>query len=451
MMSGISSGSLQPTWFGHVATARDALILFEACLTGSLHHVPRRPHDRERNQLIKSGCVFIYEENASGIKRWTDGIPWSPSRILGNFLVYRELTKPFPPGEKKRAQKRPKNGRPTRPGEPYSSPRRGSADEMQFPLSASRDSNGETRDTQRALIGSLVDSYGFKEGGLVKKTMSVNLHGIHHHLVSYYSIEDVMEGTLQSPSKDPKLEGIEPRSDLVARQNFRAPIDDMDMSMQDPIHSLTGGYDYGYGAYRSNCMIGQMGNPPQPAQLGMGIYGGSGYSTGPQVQPGIQGYASVPNTQSYYAPASTLPQPIAKQENYNPYAPPYQNTHSSQLPMTQDETTQHNQTYPYRQARVPTMTSRLSSLDSSTAASDAKSLDSSDWHRTSTGSGYSSVASPVSAQSSYAPTQWSMNSISHNVARSEDGWTTASNTSQWTPNNENVASRPSFHVPSQSG
>jgi hypothetical protein len=81
---------LQPTYTGHVSTTNDALILFEACLSGHLNHVPRRPHDRERNSLIRSGCVFIYEENASGIKRWTDGVTWSPSRILGNFLVYRE-------------------------------------------------------------------------------------------------------------------------------------------------------------------------------------------------------------------------------------------------------------------------------------------------------------------------------------------------------------------------
>src|ERR1700753_3074783 len=103
----MSSGStLQPTFQGHVATTQDALILFEACLQGHLSHVPRRPHDRERSSLIRSGCVFIYEENASGIKRWTDGVTWSPSRILGNFLVYRELDKPFPPGEKKRAMKK---------------------------------------------------------------------------------------------------------------------------------------------------------------------------------------------------------------------------------------------------------------------------------------------------------------------------------------------------------
>jgi hypothetical protein len=64
---------------------RDALILFEACLSGQLGFVGRRPHEHERESLICSGNVFIYEENKSGIKRWTDGLTWSPSRALGNF------------------------------------------------------------------------------------------------------------------------------------------------------------------------------------------------------------------------------------------------------------------------------------------------------------------------------------------------------------------------------
>lgn len=98
--------NLKPTWTGFIHSTWDALIILEACLQGSLTHIPRRPHDRERANIITSGNIFIYEENASGIKRWTDGVTWSPSRIMGNFLVYRELTEPFPAGEKKKARKR---------------------------------------------------------------------------------------------------------------------------------------------------------------------------------------------------------------------------------------------------------------------------------------------------------------------------------------------------------
>ncbi|KAI9882740.1 MAG: hypothetical protein M1823_005509 [Watsoniomyces obsoletus] len=299
MSTGLAS--LQPTYHGHVATTRDALILFEACLSGQRHHVPRRPHDRERAQLIRSGCVFIYEENASGIKRWTDGVPWSPSRILGNFLVYRELLKPFPPGEKKRATKRAK--RTAQPGEPYPRPSGSesgggmspasppppmptapspsastttatasanntiapptptptttlsaaaiagtpSSDQVATSAATSPFRVGDTydREMERSLIGSLVDSYGFREGGLVKKTMSVHVNGVHHHLVSYYKVEDVLNRALKTPSQDELLRHIRPRPELTSRQNFRAPLDEFEEGGYD--HPMEPGRDpYGY-------------------------------------------------------------------------------------------------------------------------------------------------------------------------------------------------------------
>ncbi|KAJ6012585.1 Global transcription regulator sge1 [Penicillium canescens] len=41
-----AAAMLEPTFTGYVATTQDAVLLFEACLTGDLHHVPRRPYDR---------------------------------------------------------------------------------------------------------------------------------------------------------------------------------------------------------------------------------------------------------------------------------------------------------------------------------------------------------------------------------------------------------------------
>ncbi|KAJ5302197.1 hypothetical protein PENANT_c008G06263 [Penicillium antarcticum] len=239
---------LEPTFTGYVATTQDALILFEACLTGVLHHVPRRPHDRERSHLVRSGSVFIYEENASGIKRWTDGVTWSPSRILGNFLVYRELDKPFPPGEKKRAMKKAtRRPMPARPGEPY--PRHDSNGGQGYSPTSSTSGQFADRphqsEVERALVGSLVDSYGFKDSGLVKKTMSVTVMGVTHHLVSYYSVEDVMRGILNPPSMVESLRYIRPRIELTQKQSFRAPIDDLEtgaLESHDPSHAALYGY-----------------------------------------------------------------------------------------------------------------------------------------------------------------------------------------------------------------
>lgn len=225
---------LQPTWIGFVSDTREALLLFEAVLQGQIARVTRRPHDRERTSLIRSGSVFIYEEGASGIKRWTDGVPWSPSRILGNFLIYRELEKPFPPGEKKRARPKPKS-------DPFDNvpikPETGEAI-MGTPSGLSSSSTpvksepNSDRDSTRSLVGSLTDSYQFKEmDGLVKKTMSVTLNGTHYHLVSYYNPEDVKSGRLKKPM-DCDLRYLQIRGDLIHGQNFRAPLEDTDDSMQ---------------------------------------------------------------------------------------------------------------------------------------------------------------------------------------------------------------------------
>lgn len=233
------STPLTPTFEGHISTTLDALMLFEACLTGALNHVPRRPHDRERQDLIRSGNVFIYEEHASGIKRWTDGVSWSPSRILGNFLIYRELEKPFPPGEKKRALKKTKKSPQgiTKPEPPTHS-------NLGY-VAAGLDPSGASKDQERSLIGSLVDSYPFKSDGLVKKTISISYQGVPHHLVSYYNVDDVISGRLDTPSKSAALHHVVPRSELFLSQNFRTPIDEVEYAVQD--HSGVMASPYGPG------------------------------------------------------------------------------------------------------------------------------------------------------------------------------------------------------------
>jgi len=221
---------LTPTFQGHIASTHDALILFEACLSGAISHVARRPHDRERAGLIQSGNVFIYEEHSSGIKRWTDGVPWSPSRILGNFLVYRELDRPFPPGEKKRAMKRSK----TSPHGLSKSLDAYGAVNSSYNLASgggydpANPTSALNKETERSLIGSLIDSYGFKDGGLVKKTVSVTIGGISHHLVSYYTVADILNNKFTTPTKDPHFQHIIPRPDLITKQNFRTPINEVD-------------------------------------------------------------------------------------------------------------------------------------------------------------------------------------------------------------------------------
>ncbi|KAI1803220.1 Gti1/Pac2 family-domain-containing protein [Daldinia bambusicola] len=252
---GGAGNPLNPTFRGYIASTMDALILFEACLNGRLSHVPRRPHDRERSSLIVSGNVFIYEENSSGIKRWTDGVPWSPSRILGNFLLYRELDKPFQPGEKKRAMKRQRTDsgvtKTTNHNRADSVGHFGSAIMDGGPSMSNLESTTNARnEAERALVGSLVDSYQFKQDGLIKKTISVTYQGIQHHLVSYYSIEDVIQHKLYTPSQDEMLRGITPRAPLISSGSFRAPVDDHEIMLAEP--HFRGVMNSSYNAYAMN-------------------------------------------------------------------------------------------------------------------------------------------------------------------------------------------------------
>lgn len=274
--------TLEPTYRGYVASTQDALILFEACLVNLLHHIPRRPVGPERSHLVRSGSVFIFDESASRIKRWTDGLNWSPSRIIDNFLIYRELDKPLPPETKKHVMKKG-NRRPqiTRPGEPY--PRQSGSSSYSSITAAPSAGVFASSEMMRALVGSLDDSFEFKNSGLIKKTMSVTVSDSVHHMVSYYSIDDVMQGILESPSTSRSLGDITPRSALES--NFHASIDDLnELSM-----AATGGQGHDMSSPNSDYYSKPMtsyathAQPPRPID----DYSFYGYSSS---MTGVQGY-----------------------------------------------------------------------------------------------------------------------------------------------------------------
>ncbi|KAK6844003.1 hypothetical protein PG987_004863 [Apiospora arundinis] len=294
----------------------DALILFEACLTGHISYVLRRPHNRERANLICSGNVFIYEEHQSGIKRWSDGVPWSPSRILGNFLLYRELDKPFQPGEKKRAMKKDNKNTNGGVSKPTSSSRANSVgfSGMNIGGLASRysDASSNNKDAERALVGSLVDSYQFKPDGLVKKTISVQYKGMQHHLVSYYNIDDVVQKKLRTPLESAELQHIQPRAALISAGNFRAPVDDHNLIMGDRVRMIIAkGYlpadVSAYGAGSRPISVPDVYSGYQP----------TGWATGDSMQPN-----------SYAVTFHTLPPPPIPY----PYPPPGYSYETSRMP-----------------------------------------------------------------------------------------------------------------------
>ncbi|KAH8193563.1 hypothetical protein TruAng_012271 [Truncatella angustata] len=286
---------LEPTWKGYCGSTLDALYLIEWCIRGNGKHVTRRPLDRERASLIASGNIFIYEEQASGIKRWTDGVPWSPSRMLGNFLIYRELDKPFKPEQERKTTKHKENGVTKASSNHQPSSIRHA--EVMAMGSATGPSTSGSFSSQggpshgnakvRALVGSLVDSYDFKKDGLIKKTISLSYDTTTHRIVSYYTIEDVKSNILHKPSET-FLRDYPPHPELIQSSKFRVPINDNDIFLM-PDHSRYGGYSVPQ-AYDNRHMMqgmyhasvsGSMSVPTVPSVPGLHI--GGGYTT-PYVQ-----------------------------------------------------------------------------------------------------------------------------------------------------------------------
>ena len=158
MSVGSSQAWTEPPWSGWIETTGDALLILEAARRGLIPRVTRRLIDSER-KMITSGSVFVFDEDESGIKRWTDGYFWSPSRILGNFLLYRET------------DKRSAGHRVARNND-HASPE---ADDNNAQLQSQvlsrpkSDSLSVDKQRERTLMGSLTNSYKFKPDGLMKK------------------------------------------------------------------------------------------------------------------------------------------------------------------------------------------------------------------------------------------------------------------------------------------
>ncbi|KAK9353863.1 Gti1/Pac2 family-domain-containing protein [Lipomyces doorenjongii] len=170
------------TYYGHVRTPFDAIILFEACRLGVLPRVQRRLSEKER-MAIRSGSVFVWDEREAGMRRWTDGKSWSASRVSGSFLTYREMEG--------------KRGGGTYGGPLVPSPsRRGDIDDE------------ERSDSDRGDDGP--DGYRYKPDGLMKQSFSIQTSShLKLHLISYYSRSHVLHGQeLMQPSHDPALKFV---------------------------------------------------------------------------------------------------------------------------------------------------------------------------------------------------------------------------------------------------
>ncbi|KAK6205214.1 Gti1/Pac2 family-domain-containing protein [Scheffersomyces amazonensis] len=311
----MSSSKLSPSYYGYVGSTKDALLIIQEILEKQLESVPRRPHERERPSLIKSGNVFVFIEEHSGIKRWTDGIAWSPSRILGRFLVYRELDKHSLSEKDDKKKKKRKvsinsdnNSDPLDKSNPSSSiPHAQRLLQIQNDTSAPATSTNSSTEYNKTLLGTpVVSSYVFKDQGLIKKTLSLttNTKDLHIekkdekqtiHLISYYNADDVLNGKLQRPSetdlknvtisnslwnavKDSSLGGkipIEDEAYYFLDTNYQ--LQNMSLLQQPPNSVQYLSQKYGPSAYQQQVPAHQQYMLPVPSQQGQGQQLGQEY------------------------------------------------------------------------------------------------------------------------------------------------------------------------------
>ena len=179
---GSSTTWTEPPWLGWIETTGNALLILKAAQCGIILCVTWRLVDLER-KIITSSSVFVFDEDKSGIKHWTDSFFWSPSRILGNFLLYCK-TKKHGAGHRgahndvdQGEQSTGVDGSAGASGSAAAAPGGGGGGKLEG-QTLSRPHGKTTwlgidRQHERSLVGSLTNSYKFKVGGMMKKVCLV--------------------------------------------------------------------------------------------------------------------------------------------------------------------------------------------------------------------------------------------------------------------------------------
>ncbi|KAJ3093826.1 hypothetical protein HK100_006399 [Physocladia obscura] len=78
------------TYFGYIEDQADALAVIEATIAKILVAFTGSSVDMSQFK-VRSGSVAVIPESCRFVKRWRDGLKWSPSRVYGPFLLYRQI------------------------------------------------------------------------------------------------------------------------------------------------------------------------------------------------------------------------------------------------------------------------------------------------------------------------------------------------------------------------
>ncbi|ELQ73872.1 Gluconate transport-inducing protein [Trachipleistophora hominis] len=78
------------SYFGCMHKLSHYLSLFQLAVNHEVPTLKRRLSDTEKN-AVRAGSTYIYSENESGIRRWTDHLSWTPSRASNECVFYQEI------------------------------------------------------------------------------------------------------------------------------------------------------------------------------------------------------------------------------------------------------------------------------------------------------------------------------------------------------------------------
>ncbi|WVO15370.1 hypothetical protein L204_103026 [Cryptococcus depauperatus] len=92
-----AASTQQPAAICALKSPVDAIHVLEAVRLGLVPRVTRRLTGHERS-FIRPGTVWVWEEEETNMRRWTDGRRWGASRVGGGgFLVYTESSESLSP------------------------------------------------------------------------------------------------------------------------------------------------------------------------------------------------------------------------------------------------------------------------------------------------------------------------------------------------------------------
>ncbi|KAJ2768936.1 Global transcription regulator sge1 [Coemansia nantahalensis] len=190
-----------------ISNTRDALAVFEACRQGVLPRVVRRLNEGEKQQIC-AGTVVVFDEKEAKMKRWTDGRVWTPSRIMNNFLVYRELDRKLPPNQEGLAE---------------IARWEDAAGAGAYPAGAHSSTKGVFLYKDRGLLKTTISlSVPDDEDEFLRQGDFRPLRVHQQHLISYFRPETTAQ--LPTPDDMEELQGLRLPLPILRIQRFRRPV-----------------------------------------------------------------------------------------------------------------------------------------------------------------------------------------------------------------------------------